>query len=151
MDDACLRWQVKGAKYPLQTIVGERRRLIAHALGALALGATLGVLVGVPYDQVLGLPSYLWTVVQSAVATLVLAGAGANGKAAWKTDARGPALDVPAQSMSAGNPARSEGEWRQGNSEKVLNVYNMHLCVNKMKEWPCSPLFIRQVKGKQAA
>jgi hypothetical protein len=44
------------------------------ALSALLLGALLGILVGVPLDELLGLSSPLYSAVQSVVATFTFAG-----------------------------------------------------------------------------
>jgi hypothetical protein len=52
--------------------------LIWKALTALALGALLGALAALPYDQLLGLSSETCTVLRSGVAILVLTGLNAS-------------------------------------------------------------------------
>ena len=52
----------------------DQRRFRLKALSALMFGALLGVLVGVPLDELLGLSTPLYSALQSLVATFTFAG-----------------------------------------------------------------------------
>jgi ethanolamine utilization microcompartment shell protein EutL len=51
----------------------ERRAFALKAASALMLGALLGILVAVPYDEMLGLSTPLYSALQSLVATATFA------------------------------------------------------------------------------
>ena len=55
-------------------LVSDARRLMQSEMVALAVGAILGTLVAVPYDQVFGLSASLCTALRSSIATAILAG-----------------------------------------------------------------------------
>lgn len=57
------------------------RQLTKSAIGALAVGAMLGALVAVPYDQVFGLSAPLCTALRSSIATVILTGIKATDSA----------------------------------------------------------------------
>jgi hypothetical protein len=52
-----------------------------NAVAALAVGAILGTLVAVPYDQVFGLSAPLCTALRSSITTAILAGVKAMDSA----------------------------------------------------------------------
>jgi hypothetical protein len=52
----------------------ERRAFRLKALSALMFGALLGILVGVPLDELLGLSTPLYSALQSLVSTFTFAG-----------------------------------------------------------------------------
>jgi hypothetical protein len=52
----------------------DRRTFRLKALSALMFGALLGVLVGVPLDELLGLSTSLYSALQSLVATCTFVG-----------------------------------------------------------------------------
>jgi len=52
----------------------DRRTFRLKALSAVMFGALLGVLVGVPLDELLGLSAPLYSVLQSLVATFTFVG-----------------------------------------------------------------------------
>jgi hypothetical protein len=54
------------------------RWLAQSAMCALAVGAILGTLVAVPYDQLFGLSAPLCTALRSSIATAILAGVRAT-------------------------------------------------------------------------
>jgi hypothetical protein len=64
----------------LQTESSEHR-VIWNTLGALAIGALLGVLVAVPYDRLFGLSVPLYTVLRSLIATATLVSVRAMDRA----------------------------------------------------------------------
>ncbi len=60
----------------------EQRTFVLKALSALMFGALLGILVTVPHDQLLGLSTPLYSVLQSLVATVTFVGLTAG----WPTE-----------------------------------------------------------------
>jgi ABC-type nitrate/sulfonate/bicarbonate transport system permease component len=52
----------------------DRRTFRLKALSAVMFGALLGILVGVPLDELLGLSTPLYTALQSLVATFTFVG-----------------------------------------------------------------------------
>ena len=52
----------------------DHRSFRLKAIGALIFGALLGILVGVPLDELLGLSTPLYSALQSLVATFTFAG-----------------------------------------------------------------------------
>ena len=60
----------------------NRRTKRLKALSALMLGALLGMLVGVPLDELLGLSTPLYSVLQSLVATITFVGLASD----WPTE-----------------------------------------------------------------
>ena len=62
-------------------LVPNTHRLAQSAMRALAIGAILGTLVAVPYDQVFGLSAPLCTALRSSIATALLAGVKAMDSA----------------------------------------------------------------------
>ena len=59
-----------------------QRTLTLKALSALMFGALLGIIVGVPLDEMLGLSTSLYSALQSLVATVTFVGLASG----WPTD-----------------------------------------------------------------
>jgi len=59
----------------------DRRSFRLKALSALMFGALLGILVGVPLDEVFGLSTPLYSALQSLVATFTFVGLASGGAA----------------------------------------------------------------------
>ena len=60
----------------------DRRTFRLKALSALMFGALLGILVGVPLDELLGLSTPLYSALQSLVATCTFVGLASG----WPTE-----------------------------------------------------------------
>ena len=66
----------------------DRRSFGLKALSALLLGALLGILVGVPLDDLLGLSTSLYSALQSLVATFTFAGLTSGWSAELRIERR---------------------------------------------------------------
>ena len=66
----------------------DRRSFALKALSALMFGVLLGILVGVPLDELLGLSAPLYSALQSLVATFTFAGLTSGWSAELRIDRR---------------------------------------------------------------